>query len=483
MLEAFGRPQQATCTACFTGIYPVAIKEEECEKEHALDANEVPAGSVSGPVPLTATTIVFRGATLIAGTGAPPVPNSLLLVSDGRIVSVGTATPEALAKLPLGTQVIAGENRWIIPGLIDAHVHAESDQDLQTMLNWGVTTVRLMAEDTAAAEALAKASATRTDIPEVIPAAPIFTTRGGWWDQGEPPDSHLNRFPATAAEARESVRKAKALGSREIKLMLDDMAWCRAPKPPLPKVPREVVEALISEARALGMRATVHAPNGADAKLAISAGATALAHGVLDPLDGATIAAMKSRPVYYIPTMDIFEFLADTRGFVDTVLMLPDVVGGIHQGHSFEGWISTATESRYRSAAYAAGYRDRFPNFENVKGRLPVLRENLKKLHAAGVPVALGTDMWAFPGLAVSLEAELYLEAGLTPLESLRAATQTAARSLGVDRDRGTLEPGKRADFLVLSADPLRSVANIRNTDGIWKSGVRVGPTGKRRGP
>ena len=158
---------------------------------------------MSGAILVAATTIAFRGATLIDGTGAPPVSNSLLVVSDGRIVSVGIATLEALAKLPPGTQVITGDNRWLVPGLIDAHVHAETDQDLKTMLNWGITTVRLMAEDTASAETLAKASATRTDIPEVVPAAPIFTTKGGWWDQGEPPDSHLNRFPAIPAQARE----------------------------------------------------------------------------------------------------------------------------------------------------------------------------------------------------------------------------------------------------------------------------------------
>jgi imidazolonepropionase-like amidohydrolase len=427
---------------------------------------------VSGAILVAATTIAYRGATLIDGTGAPPIPNSLLVVSDGRIVSIGTATPEAVAKLPPGTQVITGDNRWIVPGLIDAHVHAESDQDLQTMLNWGATTVRLMAEDTAAAEALAKGSATRTDIPEVAPAAPIFTTKGGWWDQGEPPDSHLNRFPATPAEARESVRKAKALGSREIKVMLDDMAWCRAPKPPLPKVTPEIVEALISEARAQGMRAIVHAPSGADAKLAISAGATALAHGVLDPLDASTIAAMKGRAVFYIPTMDIFEFLADTRSFVDQSL------AGVA-----EAWLNSPTKMKLASKEYSDGYRERYPNFESLHRRLPVLRENLKKLHASGVPVALGTDMWAFPGLAVSVEAELYAKAGLSPLEVIRAATQTAARSLDVDRDRGTLEPGKRADFVVLKFDPIANVANLRQIDGVWKNGARVAPTGERRGP
>ncbi len=441
---------------------------------------------MSGPL-LLASTIAVRGATLIDGTGAPPLPNSLLVFSDGRIVSVGVATPEALRALPAGTQILPANGKWIIPGLIDAHVHAESDEDLKTMLRWGVTSVRLMAEDAAAAASLERASGARTDIPEVFPSAPIFTTKGGWWDEGQPADPNVNRFPATASEARESVRRAKALGSREIKLMLDDMAWCRAPKTPVSKLPPSVVEALASEARSQGLRATVHAPNLVDAKAAIAAGATALAHGVLEPIDDETIAVMKARPVFYIPTMDIFEFLADTRGFVDGVLG-PDPSART-PGHgrvvprSPVEWLAPATTQRYRSGAYSDGYRERYPNFESVKRRLPALRENLRSLHAAGVPIALGTDMWAFPGLAVSIEAGLYAAAGLSPLESIRAATQTAARSLGVDGDRGTLERGKRADFLVLRQSPLERPENLREIDGIWKAGVRVGPDAEQRGP
>ena len=115
--------------------------------------------------------------------------------------------------------------------------------------------------------------------------------------------------------------------------------------------------------------------------------------------------------------------------------------------------------ARYRSRQYSDGYRERYPNFENVARHLPTLRENLRRLHAAGVPVALGTDMWAFPGLGVSIEMDLYVHAGLSPLDALRAATRTAAQSLGVDADRGTLEAGKRADFLVCSRIPSRTSA------------------------
>jgi imidazolonepropionase-like amidohydrolase len=410
---------------------------------------------------LLATTIAIRGATLVDGTGSAPRPNSLLVVANGRIVSVGVATPETVRSLAAGTRVVAAEGTWIVPGLIDAHVHAESEEDLQTMLRWGVTTARLMAEDVAAAQALARASETRTDIPQLFPAAPIFTAKDGWWDQGEAPDAHLNRFPATGEEARSAVRTARALGASEIKLMLDDMSWCRAPKPPLAKLRPAVVEALIGEARAQGMRAIVHVPSLADARVAIDSGATALAHGVLDPLDEATIAAMKARPVFYLPTMDIFEFLADTRSFVDGVLAGPGAAGGL----------PPATVARYRSREYSDGYRERYPNFENVRRRLPVLRENLRRLEAAGVPIALGTDMWAFPGLAVSVEMGLYVAAGLSPARVLQSATQTAARSLGAEADRGTLEPGKRADFLILEADPLADAVHARRIREVWKGG------------
>jgi imidazolonepropionase-like amidohydrolase len=422
---------------------------------------------------LLAGTIAFRGATLIDGTGAAPRANSLLVIAGGRIESVGEATPEALAALPVGMEVVNVSGKWILPGLIDAHVHAESEEDLKTMLRWGVTTVRLMAEDVVAAQKLALESKTRTDIPEVFPAAPIFTRKGGWWDQGQPPDANLSRFPATVAEARASARRASELGTSEIKLMLDDMAWCRAPRSALPRMTPDVARALISQARSLSLRVSVHAPNLADAREAIGGGATALAHGVLEPIDAKTIAVMKSRPVFYIPTMDIFEFLADTRAFVDAVLSDPRAERGL----------PPAVVARYRAPAYSDGYRARYPNFENVKRHLPALARNLLSLHAAGVPVALGTDMWAFPGLGVSIEMDLYARAGLSPLQTIRAATQTSARSLDLDNDRGTLEAGRRADLLVVAADPIVSVKNVRSIDAIYKNGIRVAPMAGRPDP
>src|SRR5262249_36113798 len=299
-------------------------------------------------------------------------------------------------------------------------VHAESDRDLEEMLRWGVTSVRLMAEDIAAAAKIAERSRyPGSRFPEGFPAAPIFTVRGGWWGQDEPPDADLHRFPPPATEARGSARKAKKLGSAEIKLMLDDMTWCRAPKPPLPKLAGPVAKALVAEARKQGMRAIVHAVDGADAKQAVAFGATALAHGALDRLDGETVAEMKRRPVFYVPTLDIFEFLADTRTFVDGVLSDPEVT---MRGRG----LPPDRVRRYRSPEYAQNYRERYPNFAELEKRLPMLSANLGLLREGGVPVALGREMWAFPGLAVWIEMDFYVKAGIPPLEAIRAATQTA---------------------------------------------------------
>ena len=401
---------------------------------------------------------------MIDGTGAPPRGNVLLVVSGDRIVSAAQVSDEALKALPPAAELVDATGKWVIPGLVDAHVHADTEADLQQMLRWGVTSVRLMAEDAAVAGKLAAASRTRADLPEVFSAAPIFTRKGGWWDQGQPPDANLDRFPDSPERARDAVRRAKALGSLEIKLMLDDMGWCRDPLPRLPRMTPQVAEALIEEARRAGLRVSVHAPNLADAREAVTRGATALAHGVLEPFDEGTVAAMKARPVFYIPTMDIFEFLADPRAFVEGVLSDPRAEKGL----------PSAVVARYRSVSYAEGYARRYPNFRNIRERLAALRQNLVRLHAAGVPVALGTDMWAFPGLGVSIELDLYVRAGLTPLEAIRAATRTAAASLGLEKDRGTIEAGQRADFLVLDADPLTDVKNVRAISAVYKAGQRV---------
>ena len=103
--------------------------------------------------------------------------------------------------------------------------------------------------------------------------------------------------------------------------------------------------------------------------------------------------------------------------------------------------------------------------------------KNARKIADAGIPIAVGTDsglVGSFPGLWEHREMELLVEAGLTPMQALQAGTITGARFLGVDRDYGSLEPGKVADFVVLRANPLEDIRNTRQIESIWMNGKQI---------
>ncbi len=411
---------------------------------------------------LTPKAVLITGATLIDGTGAPPVPESWVLVRDGRFTDVSTAAARrGKGAVPKDVRVIDGAGKWIVPGFVDAHVHVESAADARAMTRWGVTSARLMAEGVRSAAQLAAQSRSAHHLPELFPAAPIFTVRGGWWSE-EAPDPDLDRFPGNPAAAKSAVSAARSLGSREIKIMDDDMGWCRDPLPRLPKIPADVRAALIAEARRIGLRVSVHAPDLADAADAVADGATVLAHGIVDaPVPDDLAVRMRQARVFYVPTLDIFDFLADPRGFVARVL----------SDSRIRDSLPGKTILEYRSDAYFDSYRQRYPNAAYVSRQLSVLYANAAKLKAAGVEVALGTDMWAFPGAGVHIELEDFVRAGWTPVEAIRAATLVSARSVGADADRGTIENGKRADFVVLENDPVHDIRNTRSIERVFKGG------------
>jgi imidazolonepropionase-like amidohydrolase len=431
-----------------------------------------PAAGISVPRKGPPGPLLITGATLIDGTGAPPVPGSFVMIQDGKFTEVSTMERRrGMMTLARTVKVLDGSGKWIVPGFIDAHVHLDSIGDAKRMIRWGVTAARWMAEDVAASRKRALASRRGSQSPDLFPAAPIFTAPGGWWSS-QSPDRHLNRFPKSADEAREAVRKAKELGSAEIKIMDDDMGWCRDPLPRLPQIQSDVFSALITEARQLGLRVAVHAPRLKDARDAVRNGATLLAHGVLDePVDEETVSAMKSGRVFFVPTLDIYDFLANPRTFVERAL----------SDRRIRDSLAKKTLELYRSEAYFDTYRRRYPNSKFVADHLKPAYENVRRLHAAGADVALGTDMWAFPGAGVHLELEDLVSAGLGPIEAIHAATLVSARSLGIESERGSIESGKRADFVLLENDPLNDVRNTRSIDSVYKGG-RLAWSRYRRG-
>ncbi len=439
--------------------------------------------------------LVIEGATLIDGNIKPPVKNSVIVIQGTKISVVGK---KGKVKIPTDAVKIDARGKYIIPGLIDAHIHYDSPRDLIQLLAWGVTSANCMFESTD--DALNMQNQTSGDsvhAPQIYATAPIFSTEHGWWwGEGFPNDSSVNRFPSTPAEAKEQIRKVKAKGIQRIKLMYDNMDWCRDPLPPFSQMQQNVMNALIREARAQGMFTEVHAPKLRDAVQAIDAGVSAFAHGILDhELDEFFMQAIEGKKVFYVPTMCLYEFLADVSGFMQHALA----------DERFRSALPDEQRIRYSSPEYYNRYRERYPNITFVKEHLEILRQNMTKIMEGEVEqeyfeqnitpeqikktekerekeerehpreqtnVALGTDMWAFPGIGAHLELEYMSGTGIQPLEVLSAATRVGAKFLGRESVIGTVEAGKQADLLILDSNPLKDIRNTRSIRTIIKHGV-----------
>ncbi len=418
--------------------------------------------------------IVLRGATLIDGTGRPPRQNATLVIDGDRISAVGDA---ARLKFPAGARVVEVRGRTIMPGIINAHGHvglvaggqnradAYTRENVQPQLlqyeRYGVTSVLTLGLN-------------RDLVYEIrdeqrrgaLPGASLFTAgRGVGVPGGAPPvpsaPDQVYR-PKTAEEAVANVREAAAHKPDFFKIWVDDVFG------KFPKMDPAVFKATIEEAHRNGIRVASHVFYLADAKTLIGDGVDALAHSIRDqPVDRELVAQMKKRGTYYVST-----FTVDESAFVlaDHPAMLDDPF--------LAGALSPEALQQFRSPEY----RDKVksdPNVPKFRAALANGMRNLKTLHGAGVRIAFGTDSGAnparIPGWAEHRELELMVEAGLKPMDVLVAATRGSAAMLGAT-DRGTLEPGKRADFLVLSANPLDDVRNTRRLVSVWHGGREIQP-------
>jgi len=418
--------------------------------------------------------IVLRGATLIDGTGRPPRQNATLIIDGDRISAVGDA---AKLKIPAGARVVEVRGRTIMPGIINVHGHVglvaggQSRADAYTRENvepqllqyerYGVTSVLTLGLNRDLVYELRDEQRRGA-----LPGASLFTAgRGVGVPGGAPPvpsaPDQVYR-PKTAEEAVANVREAATHKPDFFKIWVDDVFG------KFPKMDPAVFKATIEEAHRNGIRVASHVFYLADAKDLIGDGVDALAHSIRDqPVDREIVALMKKRGTHYVST-----FTVDESAFVlaDHPAMLDDPFLG--------GALSPEALQQFRSPQY----RDKVksdPNVPKFRAALANGMRNLKTLHGAGVRIAFGTDSGAnparIPGWAEHRELELMVEAGLKPMDVLVAATRGSAAMLGAT-DRGTLEPGKRADFLVLSANPLDDVRNTRRLVSVWHGGREIQP-------
>ena len=450
-------------------------------------AAQTPSPSPFAPTGHPATT-VLTGARLIDGTGRAPVEDAVLILEGDRIVAVGKAGSGPAA--PSGARVIDLHGRTIIPGLISAHSHLGLVKGKSTASPANYTRENVAAQldqyEGFGVTAVMSLGVNRDVLYDwrdeqrqgKLGGADIFTADRGLGVQGGVPPFPLPADqvyrPGTPEEARADVREMAARHPDLVKLWLDDM-FGTLPKMD-PRIYRAVTEeahAAVDEAHAHGLRVAAHLFYLADAKALVDAGVDILAHSVRDqPVDAELIAAMKARRVAYIPTLSLDESqfaYAEHPPWMQT----PSFVAAVDPD-LLDTWLTQEYSNKTLSSPTTAKNRAAFST----------AMRNIKILFDAGIPVAMGTDSGAMPtriaGFGEHRELQLLVKAGLTPMQAIVCATAGSARVIGQEQDRGTLEPGKRADFLVLEANPLDQIDNTLLIATVWHGGKEIVPIVKR---
>jgi imidazolonepropionase-like amidohydrolase len=413
---------------------------------------------------------VVTGATLIDGTTRPAIPDAVIIIDNGRIREAGASRSVAV---PTGATVIDGQGKFIIPGLADMHHHLLSGSMqplpnrplvLRRMLAVGVTTVftpSIRQQDFAALKTASAADA--APYARFFGTGPSITVKEDFFGRAEGAAA-----PETPAEAQAVVRELKAAGVHAIKIMRDDMSWARKDRVPLMKP--EVLSALIEEAHRQQLKVFAHAPMLDAAKEVLRAGGDGLMHGIIDkPVDQEFLTLMKRNRASYVPTMGLYEDIADVAAWARRQAVNWDKAA-LQPPRLYDGFTTSAGVMQFESS---------FNNAAFTRERLPVQRANVKAVFDAGIPIVLGTDTGFFGvlvGVATQIELELMVDAGLKPEDALRAATINAARMLGNEPSLGTIESGKAADFVILDADPRADIRNVARINRTFKGGVAYDP-------
>lgn len=439
----------------------------------------LPPGAAPPPVALV-------GATLV-NPGAAPLPNATVVAAGGRIVCAG---PSSECAPPPTAEVVRADGAFVTPGLIDAHVHYSQTGwvdgrpdaiDLRQEFAYDSLNSALRREHARFGRAflcsgvtsvfdvggfpwtipLMQASDRALDGPRIVAAGPLLTTIDHWLNT---PTMRQFVHMASDSATRRAARENAYFGSRAIKV------WYIQVTDSLRPVMHRRLEIAGEEARRAAVPFIVHATQLARAKEAVRAGANVLVHSVApDSLDEEFIGLLRERGTIVIPTLTVFEGYADVFAGRSPAHRYPlecvdpvtrEKLERVLPGSQRAGGHRRLVQSGYADTVYAATAR------------------NIRRLHAAGIPLAVGTDA-GNPGTAhgpsIYREMEAMQAAGLTPAEVLTAATVTAARAMGRADDIGTLRAGKLADLIVLDTDPLADIANARRVRLVMKGGALYG--------
>jgi imidazolonepropionase-like amidohydrolase len=389
--------------------------------------------------------------------GERVIEKQSVAIKGEKISNVGGPAPD-------GAAVIDAKGCTLLPGLIDAHTHA-NPESRKIALTFGVTTVCIMQGYWP--QELKKALDERRDLADALSSFFAVTAPEGHphelvpkeaipkMPQGFDPSEFI-KFAATPAEAAKVVAKRVAQGANYIKIMVEDgMVFG---KPGTPDLTDEVLAAACTEAHRFGKMAVAHTMTVKASERAINAGIDGLMHIFIDkPYTKEIINAIVHSGVFVCPTIVAG---ASTIGDSDAAEFAKD--------ERVRSKLSEEWDNALHK--HIASY---------PQGKTEYLLETVKALHDAGVDILAGADASTpdiggmVPGASLHHELQLLVKAGLTPIEALRAATSVAARRFGLI-DRGRIVNGARADLLLVKGDPTAKISDTLSIEAVWRQGVRL---------
>jgi hypothetical protein len=408
--------------------------------------------------------------TVIDVAAGKRLPDQTVILQGDRILSVAAFE----STNPPQGRVIDAHGNFLIPGLWDMHVHIQDLEDLPLYIANGVTGVRLMFGSKHTPSLRARIASVPV-APEVIFGSAIV--------DGDPPVWEGSIIVKKPDDARRTVDEIKADGADFVKIYND--------------IPRDAYFALADGARKQNIPFVGHLPYGVRASEASDAGQRSIEH-----LDGIAIACSKHeqsiirelRPLHYIEKMNL---VAEAFRSMDAAQcqalfaqfrrngtwQVPTLT--VHRGMAFlnDGHFTSDPRRVYMSGEVRSRWEPqndfRFrrwapAEFELHRGLFNADKKMVGLMFQAGVPLLAGTDAmnpFCFPGFSLHDEVALLVESGLTPLAALQSATLRPAEFLGRTEELGLIAPGKRADLVLLSADPLADIHNTRQIQAIWLRG------------
>jgi len=404
-------------------------------------------GSQAGALGQRGVLAIVGGKVVDVATGQTTA-DAVVLIENGKITKVG---PKAAVAIPAGARTVSVAGSTILPGLWDMHAHFEQAEWGPAYLAAGVTTVRDCGNEFDYINAVKRAIDEGMGVGPHILKAGIIDGPGALG---------LGVIRAgTLQEAKQAVQRYKDSGFVQIKIYSS--------------VTLPILKVICDEAHRLGLTVSGHIPEGLDLKQGVEAGMDMVNHisyvGPIlargkdrtvdwnDPKTAAGLDFIKEHGTVIDPTLGVFEMVF--RSTRDSITGMEPAFATLPQ--PLQVLFVTMGMPPAQAEKFKAYFKD--------------LEKEVKVLHDRGVPIVAGTDM-GFPGYSVARELELYVEAGLTPLEALRTATVVPALVMKESGVCGSLMPGRAADILIVDGDPLHHIRDIRRVKMVIKDGKIYSP-------